>query len=93
MHIKAHVDGQPISQVLIDGGATINLMLWLTIVKIGAIAKDLMPSDIAMTDFNGKMSSLKRMVLVNLMVGSNSHQTLFVVMPSKSNYNLLLGQN
>ena len=66
LYIKAHSNGWLVNKVLINERVAINLMLRSTFVWLGKQAKDLMPSNVVMIDFNGKMLALERMVLIDL---------------------------
>jgi hypothetical protein len=35
LYVRGHIDGKPISRMLIDGGAAINLMLYVVFKKLG----------------------------------------------------------
>ena len=45
--------------VLVDGGATVNLVLNSMLSKLGKTSRDLVQTNIAMTNFNGKTIVLK----------------------------------
>ena len=75
---------------LVDGGATINLVLKSMLGKLGKRLRDLVQTNIAVTNFNGKTFVIKGMVLLNIRVGSIDRPTMFVVVLSKASYNLLL---
>lgn len=45
-----------------------------------------------MSNYEGKISKALRVIQVNIVVGIIIRQTLFVVIPSKVNYNLFLGR-
>ena len=93
LHIKAHVNGQPVNKIIIDRGASVNLMPRLNFMQLGKQLKDFMPYNIVVIDFNGKVSALKEMVLVNLQRGTITRPTLFIIIPSRASYNLLLSQD
>ncbi|MCH97507.1 hypothetical protein A2U01_0018502, partial [Trifolium medium] len=52
--------------------------------------KDLMDHNIVITDFNGNSAKSMGVIVVKLKVDSVSRSTVFIVVPSKANYNLLL---
>jgi hypothetical protein len=35
LYVRGHIDGKPISRMLIDGGAAVNLMLYAVFKKLG----------------------------------------------------------
>ena len=81
------------NHVLVDSGAVINLMLESMLGKLGKMSRDLVQTNVAITDFNGKTSAVKGMVLLNIKVGRVDKPTMFVVVPSKASYNVLLGRD
>ena len=50
-------------------------------------------TEIVVTDYRGKSTPAKGVVLLNVKVGTMERATLFVVILSKSSYDLLLGQD
>ena len=84
------VDGQLVNCALVDGGATINLVLKSMLGKLGKRLKDLVQTNIDVTNCNGKTFAIKGMVLLNIRVGSIDRSNMFVVVLSKASYNLLL---
>ena len=51
LFVKGRVDGQPISKILIDGGATINIMPFVVYRKLGKGDQDLTKTDMMLKDF------------------------------------------
>jgi len=67
LFIQAKINGVGVNKVLVDGGATINLLPQCFLKNIG-------------------------LVEVDLIVGSVSRTTMFMVVPSKANFNVLLSR-
>ena len=80
------MEGWSLNRVLVDGGTTVNLVPKSMLGKLGKTLKDLVQTNVAMTYFNGKTSTNTRVRNVN-------RPTMFVVVPSKASYNLLLGRD
>jgi hypothetical protein len=80
--VKGRVDGQPVSKILIDGGATINIMPFVMYWKLGKGDQN----------FKGNVSA-KGAVCVELTIGSKTLLTTFFVINGKGAYNLLLGRD
>ena len=93
LHIKPIMEGRLMNHVLVDSGAVVNLMLESMLGKLGKMSRDLVQTNVAITDFNGKTSAVKGMVLLNIKVGRVDKPTMFVVVPSKASYNVLLGRD
>ena len=54
--MKGFVDGRPMSKMLVDGGASINLMPYTTFCKLGKGLEDLIETDMMFKDFGGNAS-------------------------------------
>ena len=61
--------------------------------KFGKGNKDLVKTNVAITEYNGKSTAAKRVVMLNIRVGTVERPTMFVVVPSKASYNALLGRD
>lgn len=93
LHVKAIIDGRPTNRVLIDDGAAVNLMPRAMFKRLGKNESDLIPTDVVVTDFSGKTSPSDGVVMLNIQVETVERMTLFVIVPAKSSYNLLLGRD
>ena len=51
LFVKGRVDGQPVSKILIDGGAAINIMPYVMYQKLGKGDQDLTNTDMMFKDF------------------------------------------
>ena len=56
LYMKGLVDGKPMNKMLVDGGASINLMPYTTFRKLGKGLGDLMETDMMLKDFGGNTS-------------------------------------
>jgi hypothetical protein len=93
LFVKGRVDGKPVSKVLIDGGAAINIMPYVVYRKLGKGDQDLTKTDMMLKDFEGNVSPAKGAVCVELTIGSKTLPTTFFVINGKGAYNLLLGRD
>ena len=59
LYIKGFVDGKPMSKMLVDGGASINLMHYTTFRKLGKGPGDLIETDMMLKDFEGNASKTR----------------------------------
>ena len=91
--MKGRVDGQPVSKVLIDGGAAINIMPYVMYQRLGKGDQDLTKTNMMLKDFEGNVSPAKGAVCVELTIGSKTLPTTFFVINGKGAYNLLLGRD
>ncbi|RYR58608.1 hypothetical protein Ahy_A05g024468 [Arachis hypogaea] len=63
------------------------------LMKVGKHPDDLVPTNIAITDFSGASTPAKGLVTLEVKVGSSEQNIVYVVVPSKASYNALLGQD
>jgi hypothetical protein len=80
------------NKVLVNGGAAVNLMPQPLLKKIGKTAKDLKPHNVILSNYEGKGGHSLGALQVSLTVGTVVRIILFMVVPSKANFNLLLGR-
>lgn len=92
LFIRAKVDEVAVNKVFIDGGATVNLMPYTLFKKMGKFDDDLQQHNMVLSNYEGKTNNMMGVVQVDLVVGTTTCSTLFMVIDSKSNFNLLLGR-
>lgn len=92
LFVWARVEEKGVNKVLVDGGAAINLMPGFMLKKLGKTEADLISHDMVLSDYEGKTGSSLEAIMLNITVGTVARSTLFIVVPSKANYNLLLGR-
>ena len=61
--------------------------------KLGKSKEELKDTNMVMIDYRGKAIPIERVILFNEKVGIVKTSTLFVVILSKSSYNLLLSKD
>jgi hypothetical protein len=59
LYMKGFIDGKPMSKMLVDGGASINLMPYTTFRKLGKGLEDLIEIDMVLKDFGGNASKTR----------------------------------
>jgi len=90
LFVNGRVDGQPISKILIDGGAVVNIMPYVVYRKLGKGDQDFTKTDMMLKDFEGNVSPVKGAICVELTIGSKTLPMTFFVISGKGAYNLLL---
>ena len=90
LYMKGLVDGKPMNKMLVDGGASVNLMPYTTFRKLGKGPEDLMETDMMLKDFGGNTSKTRGAINVELTIGSKTLLTTFFVIDGKGSYSLLL---
>jgi len=92
LFIQAKINGVGVNKVLVDGSATVNLLPQSFLSKTGLVDSDLKPHNVVLTNYVGTTGNSLGAVEVELIVGSVSRTTMFMVVPSKANFNVLLGR-
>ena len=59
LYVKGFVDGKPMSKMLVDGGASINLMPYSTFCKLGKGPEDLIETNMMLKDYGGNASKTR----------------------------------
>ena len=91
--MKGFVDGKPMNKMLVDGGASVNLMSYTTFRKLGKGPGDLLETDMMLRDFGGNASKTRGAINVGLTIGSKTLLTTFFIIDGKGLYSLLLGHD
>jgi hypothetical protein len=79
--------------MLVDNNATVNIMPHSVLRRLGRSAKDLIKTNVTLSDFNGQASEAQGFLNVDLTVGSKTILTSFFIISSKSTYTVLLGRD
>ncbi|XP_020203117.1 uncharacterized protein LOC109788722 [Cajanus cajan] len=85
------IEGHEVNKVLVDGGAAVNILSRTMQKRFGKITADFKPHNILISDYAGKSSQLEGMILLDVQIKSVKRTTMFIVTPSKANFNVLLG--
>ncbi|GKV35610.1 hypothetical protein SLEP1_g43856 [Rubroshorea leprosula] len=93
LYISAHLDGVPVNRVLVDNGATVNVISSFMLRNLGKNSEDLVYTDITISDFTGGVCKSKGVLPVALTVGSKTSMSDFFVVDSSATYNALLGRD
>ena len=79
LYVKGLVDGKPMNKMLVDGGASINLMPYTTFSKLSKGPRDLIETDMMLKDFGGNASKTRGAMNVELTIGSKTLLTTFFI--------------
>jgi hypothetical protein len=91
LFIRGHLDGRLIGQMLIDGGASINILPLLSFKKLGHVEGDLKCTNLSLGGFAGDPTEAKGIIYKEVIVGSKIVPMAFFVVDVKERYNVLLG--
>jgi hypothetical protein len=72
LYIRRHLDGTPVDQMLVDGGACVNITPCALFQKLGHEEEELMRTNMMLSGFSGKASEAKGIILKELTVGSKT---------------------
>jgi hypothetical protein len=94
LYIRGHLDGTPISQMLIDRGAIINLMSYSFFKKIGTSDEELIKTNMTINGIGGgDPIGAKGVASTELTMGSKTLATAFFITEVQGNYSIILGRD
>jgi len=85
------INGVQIRRVLVETGASLNLIALSTLEAVEMFGKKILWSSMEITGFGGTVESIERYVQLALSVGSIMALTQFHVINSEFSYHILLG--
>jgi hypothetical protein len=83
LFIRGHLDRMPIGHMLIDGGASINILLLSLFKKLGCIEGDLKYTNLSLSGFPGDLTEAREIICKEVTVGSKTVPTTFFVVNVK----------
>lgn len=92
LFIKGKVKNVIINKILVDDGSTENLMSHFMLQKVGKFDTGQKPHNMVLSNYEGKIERTLGVIQVDLKIGTITRTTMFMVIASKSNYNMLLGR-
>jgi hypothetical protein len=54
LYLKGYINGHPVNKMLVDTGATVNIMPYSVLRRLGRSAEDLIKTNVTLSDFNGQ---------------------------------------
>jgi hypothetical protein len=91
LYVQGHIDGRPISRMLVDDGAAINLILYSVFKKLEREDDEFVKTNLTFNDVGGNPMEAKGIVSMELIIGSKSFATAFFVVEVQDNYSAILG--
>jgi hypothetical protein len=73
LFIRGHLDGTPVGHMVVDGGASINILPLSLFKMVSHIEGDLKPINLSLSDFAGDPTETKGIICMELTVGSKNH--------------------
>ena len=94
LYMRGHINGRPISRMLVDGGAIVNLMPYSLYKKLGGTDEELIKTNMMVSGVGGgEPIGAKGVASMELTVGSKTLATVFFVFEVQGNFNLILGRD
>jgi hypothetical protein len=93
LYIKGHLDGVPVNWMMIDSGASVNIMPVSLLKELGHNESDLKRTNMCPSGFSGEPVEAKGIVSKELTIGSKTMPTTIFVVNLKGCYNMLLGHD
>jgi hypothetical protein len=94
LYMKGHINGNPISRMLVDGGATVNFMQYSLFKKLGGSDEELIKTNMTVSGVGGgELMGAKGMISMELTIGSKTLATAFFVAETQGNFSLILGRD
>jgi hypothetical protein len=94
LYMKGHINGKPISRMLVDGGAIVNLMPYSLFKKLGGSDEELIKTNMIVSGVGGgEPMGAKGVISMELTVGSKTLATTFFVAETQGNFSLILGRD
>ena len=93
LYVRTHLNGRPVSKVLIDNGSAVNVMPLRMLRALGRSNSDMIEIEVAMFTFTREVSKSLGILPIDITIGSKIALSIFFVIDSTANYNILLGRD
>jgi hypothetical protein len=94
LYMKGHINGKSISQMLVDGGAFVNLMSYSLLKNLGGSDEELINTNMTVSGVGGgEPMGAKGVISMELTIGSKTLATAFFVAETQGNFSLILGRD
>jgi hypothetical protein len=94
LYMKGQINGKPISQTLVDGGAIVNLMPYSLFKNLGGSDEELIKTNMTVNRVGGgEPMGAKGVISMELTIGSKMLSTTFFVAETQGNFSLILGRD
>ena len=92
LYVRAHLNGRPVSKVLIDNGSTVNVMPLRILRALERNISDLIKTEVIVSAFIREVSKTLGILPIDITIGNKTALSTFFVIDSTANYNILLGE-
>ena len=91
LYMRGHINGRPISRMLVDGGAIVNLMPYSLYKKLGGTDEELIKTNMMVSGVGGgEPIGAKGVASMELTMGSKTLATTFFLSEVQGNFSLIL---
>lgn len=90
--ITGRIEDVPMNKILVDCSATVNLMSHHMLRRMGQYDTDAKLHNMVLPNYKGKVGTTLKVIQVELTVGTVTKSTMFMIVETNANYNLLLGR-
>ena len=92
-YVRAHLNGRPVSKVLIDNGSAVNVMPLRMLRALGMSISDLIEIEVVVFAFTREVSKTLGILPIDMTIGSKTSLSTFFMIDFTANYNILLGRD
>ena len=82
LYLEGYINGKPVNRMMVDTGASVNILPYAVCRKIGRTEEDLIKTNVVLNNFKGNPTPAKGVLNVDLTIGHKTVSTLFVVIDS-----------
>ena len=93
LYLRAHLNGRPVSKVLIDNGSAVNAMPLRMLRALRRSISDMIEIEVIVSSFTEEVSKTLGILPIDITIGRKTSLSSFFVIESTANYNILLGRN
>jgi hypothetical protein len=93
LYVRGHIVGRPISRLLVDGGAAVNLMPYSIFKKLGREDDELMKTNLTLNGVGDNPMEARGVISMELTVGSKSLTIIFFIVEMQGNYSVILSRD
>ncbi|KAI5312889.1 hypothetical protein L3X38_042063 [Prunus dulcis] len=93
LYVSAHFDGIPVSKVLVDTRAIVNILLASVIKKLKKSSDALILTETTVSGFVGDTTRSKGIIPLQVRVGGKVRVTTFFMVETTANFSVLLGRD
>ena len=92
-YVRAHLNGRPVSKLLIYNGLVVNVMPLRILRALGRSNSDMIEIEVDVFTFTGEVSKTLGILPIYITIGSKTALFAFFMIDCTANYNILLGRD